>query len=258
MNNLPISQRTFNQRFELSRSTGVKGEKITVTLRFDDSCKNGYNEFAITGTITNYGYVKDCGHIPKDIEKYFPEFQKYIKWHLCSTKGPMYYLENTLYHAGDSENIDKPAGTPIRHETIVRFGENPIQHTFNGSFMKFLQGSNFNTLEICKLEDNSNYRRNPKYSFNGYAIKERYLCPFNTSTEAENFLYALQNCNPIFETIATDWVKSKEPNLEYARQSAIWPTATLEQLRDKEQLLARLPQLMQEFQADMIELGFTY
>jgi hypothetical protein len=47
-------------------------------------------------------------------------------------------------------------------------------------------------------------------------------------------------------------------NLEYARSSAIWPDATLEQLRDKIALCARLPALLNEFAAAVESLGFTF
>lgn len=52
--------------------------------------------------------------------------------------------------------------------------------------------------------------------------------------------------------------KGKEPDLEGARCTAIWPDATLEQLTNKELLLARLPALMEEFKKDVEELGFIY
>ena len=50
----------------------------------------------------------------------------------------------------------------------------------------------------------------------------------------------------------TDWF-----NLEYARNTAIWPDATPEQLNDKQQLLDRLPMLMTEFESTMKQIGFN-
>jgi hypothetical protein len=52
--------------------------------------------------------------------------------------------------------------------------------------------------------------------------------------------------------------EGKEPKLEAARHTAIWPDATLEQLQDKEALLERLPRLIEEFAADMEKIGFTF
>jgi hypothetical protein len=51
---------------------------------------------------------------------------------------------------------------------------------------------------------------------------------------------------------------AKESNLEYARSSAIWPDATLEQLQDEKQLLARLPELLETFRQKMLDLGFIW
>lgn len=133
------------------------GYKCTfvVDIEFNDECDNGHNTFSITGSIYkgNYNFsginLLTCGCIHDEISKYFPELEYLIKWHLCSTDSPMYYLENTIYHA---------------------------------------------------------------------------------------------DCG----------------NLNAARETAIWPDATLEQLRDKNQLLKRLPSLMLEFKKDMEGLGFKW
>lgn len=52
--------------------------------------------------------------------------------------------------------------------------------------------------------------------------------------------------------------KCHKSNLEYARSTAIWPDATLEQLQDKVLLQERLPGLIEDFKAAMEELKFTY
>ena len=51
---------------------------------------------------------------------------------------------------------------------------------------------------------------------------------------------------------------TKTANLEYARSTAVWPDATIEQLRDKVALRVRLPALLESFKADMLALGFIY
>ena len=78
---------------------------MSVTLRYDDECNNGYNTFSITGAIKgghykSYRYeIELSGCIHDKIKKYFPEFAHLIKWHLCESQQPMYYIENTLYFA---------------------------------------------------------------------------------------------------------------------------------------------------------------
>ena len=51
---------------------------------------------------------------------------------------------------------------------------------------------------------------------------------------------------------------AKHPNLDAARRCAVWPDATLEQLRDEKQLTARLPDLIARFRADVEALGLTF
>ena len=93
--------------------------KITAEVRFDDECKNGHKTFAITGEILREAktgrWVFDCcGQIQDDIAKHFPDLVPFFKWHLCSTDGPLYYLENTLYWVdeGDLEAARKTAIWP--------------------------------------------------------------------------------------------------------------------------------------------------
>jgi len=51
---------------------------------------------------------------------------------------------------------------------------------------------------------------------------------------------------------------SKDSDIDAARECAIWPEATLEQLQDKEQLQARLLELMREFKGVIESLGMEY
>ena len=51
---------------------------------------------------------------------------------------------------------------------------------------------------------------------------------------------------------------NREANLENARSCAMSEDATLQQLQNKDWLLARLPKLRQDFKKAMEELGFTY
>lgn len=77
---------------------------LIINIRYDDACNNGHNTFSITGDLYTAGKRGDkhlicCGCIHDIIEKLAPDYKKYIKWHLCSSEGPLYYLENTLYWA---------------------------------------------------------------------------------------------------------------------------------------------------------------
>ncbi len=144
-------KKTFGPKIYKEGSTTFR---IIAKVRYDDQCGNGYNSFAITGSIDKQGkygeWIDDIsGCIHDEITKHFPELQPYIKWHLCGSNSPMHYVANTVYHA-------------------------------------------------------------------------------------------------------------KNGNLDYARSTAIWPEASLDELQSEVILKMRLPDLMKEFQQAMESLGFTY
>jgi hypothetical protein len=75
---------------------------MTVTVRYDDSLQNGANELSVTGTIRGPGVdVGGCVH--GDIAEHFPELSHLVPWHLCSSDGPLHYIDNTVYLAGDRD-----------------------------------------------------------------------------------------------------------------------------------------------------------
>jgi hypothetical protein len=152
--NLPESKLVRNQKKVMTKV--IDREKLVVTIRHDDECENGHNSFSITGTLSekkknNRWYECSWGMLHEDVARFFPELTPYLKWHLCSTDGPMHYLANTTYHA-----------------------------------------------------------------------------------------------------------RAESPNIDFARSTAVWPEATLAQLQSPALLLARLPDLMQEFKAAVESLGLVY
>lgn len=78
-----------------------------VTLRFDDACGNGHNTFSITGEVDRLHrgrWGEDSGGcIHELIAARMPEFAPLIKWHLCSSDGPLHYIANTVFLAGDRD-----------------------------------------------------------------------------------------------------------------------------------------------------------
>lgn len=85
-----------------------KDARITAEIRFDDACKNGHQSFSITAYIKNprtrAGDYEACGCLHDEIARVFPELAPLIKWHLMDTTGPLHYIANTLYHAGDRDH----------------------------------------------------------------------------------------------------------------------------------------------------------
>lgn len=196
------------------------GASMIVELRFDDQCGNGHNTFSITGEIRGRrgGFVAG-GCLHDEIAKYFPEYAGFIKWHLCSTEGPMHYVANTIWHASDKDCWGGRKGE-------VRWYRYDLGITTKKGKKELL-------------------------------FANRHTKPHELLTEEEATEIAVR-CG--LEVVPVPWMyhEGKDSDLAAARNSAIWPDATLEQLLDKATLLTRLPELLRDFKLAMQELGFTY
>lgn len=252
-----------------------KGAYIRAEIRFDDQCKNGHNSFAITADVTVPGNLGGGagGCLHDDIAAVFPELAPLIKWHLCATDGPMHYLANTLYHAGDTDCRGKRKGEPDTWEHGVTFAGVPIVHTIKTNFWKWLQTNragtwgqtdfDFAVLPVAhEKRAGDSYDFKPKFTFGGFDTPW-YSCPFDNEREALDFLQALQKHNPEFVTVATSWSTGKEREFNFARSGAVWPDATDAELclpREelKTLLEARLPGLITAMRADIESIGFIW
>lgn len=91
------------------------GNPLTIKIRLNDECKNGHQDFAITGDIYQKGkpktdrYFIAGGCIHDEILKAIPELQIFVTLHLCDYKGiPMHAIENGFYHLRNGFNDTKP------------------------------------------------------------------------------------------------------------------------------------------------------
>lgn len=89
-----------------------KDAMLSVECRYDDQCRNGHNTFAITADVRRPRArdieAGECLH--DDIARVFPELAPLIQWHLVSADGPMHYLANAVYLAGDRDYRGLRAG----------------------------------------------------------------------------------------------------------------------------------------------------
>ncbi len=223
--NLPESKLTKNQKGILT--IYFDNKRMDVIIRYDDERNNGHNTFSITADIyikNRHGkFVWDSGRCQHEkIKEVFPGFDKYIKWHLCSSDGPLCYLANTLYSAGDKDCFGGRKGEVRWWKYNVSIS--PSEHGIARRFV-------FNPDEPHKLLDKK---------------------------EAEEMAVRLDG---EIVPVPWVYFEGKDRELDTARRSAIWPDATDEELMSdnlKDKLLERLPALMEEFKRDMEELGFEY
>jgi hypothetical protein len=253
---------------------GTNGQ-ITVTIRFDDECKNGHQSFSITADVVTdeSRRRKDIaagGCLHEDIAAVFPELAPLIKWHLVSTDGPMHYLGNTLYHAGDRDYNGRRAGEPATHRTVIYFADSHVSHPISDKLAAFIQdrtaqhAGEFRVIALSHPDNGKpgKYQFDPKYTFVGYGEKW-HECPFDDETTAQQWALALNTGSYHFERIVTSRSEGKPRDLDAARNAACWPEATDEELsadRDtlKAELESRLPALIAEFRADMERIGFLW
>lgn len=93
-------------------SKEVNDTVVYVTIRLNDECRNGHNDFSITGDVYQKGkpktdkYMICCGCCHDEILEAFPEFKVFVDLHLCSSDGyPMFLGQNAAYwiRIGDDE-----------------------------------------------------------------------------------------------------------------------------------------------------------
>ena len=110
--------KTNNLTYKTSKTT--KQETIYVSIRLNDECRNGHQDFAITADIYQAGKPKSdkyfisggCCH--EEIIKAFPEFKIFVDLHLCDYLGiPMFASANGYYHLKNGFN-----NTPVTSENF--------------------------------------------------------------------------------------------------------------------------------------------
>jgi len=117
--------------FKTSKTVG--GVDILVKIKLADECKNGHEDFSITGDIYEAGRRSDRAHVSggcihEDIAKAFPEFTPFIRLHLCDHKGvPMHGGSNMFYHLQHGFNRTKTSNPKFKGEFCEYYRVTPEQ-----------------------------------------------------------------------------------------------------------------------------------
>lgn len=106
---------TTNQLKHTIRTQTPDGNNIEIKIRLSDDCKNGHNDFSITGTVWNAPYwsgdrnmiAGGCCH--DDILAARPDLKIFVDLHLADVTGaPMYAVANGFYHLTEGFNNTAP------------------------------------------------------------------------------------------------------------------------------------------------------
>lgn len=111
-----------------------EGNDLVIEIRLNDECKNGHQDFSITGS----GFTKGKPHTDRNciyggcchekIEKARPSLKMFINLHLCDWEGiPMYAVENGFYHLRSGFNNTKPNETAFKAEFCEYYRITPQQ-----------------------------------------------------------------------------------------------------------------------------------
>lgn len=229
---LPASRHTKSQRMTYGpRFIDYHGEPATITadVRYDDECGNGHNTFAITGTIR-----------ARDKIKYRRD-------------------DNVIACGCCHEEIAKafPELAPFIKWHLCG-SDMPMHYVANTVYL----AGDRDHWGLRKGEFRQHTSRGP-YQANGIpGVPCWELClPKAQPTE----IYSHEKPAPV----TLEWQprgitgEGKARELNAARNAAVWPDATDEQLcaepeELKAALLARLPARMQEFKSAVESLGFVY
>lgn len=219
-----------SQKWSASREykDGSAKLRMRVKIRFDDECRNGHNTFSITCVIDEWhgnawrDYGGGAAH--DEIARVFPELEPLIKWHLCSTDGPMHYVANAVYFASNRD-----------HNGLL---EGEKRQIINGK-------SKLPAWQLVAIDASG--AEIPLYSL------EKYV----DAAEMPSVPYTLEY-RPLCRV-----GEGKARDFGAARRAAVWPEATDEQLSaDKAELTAmlnaRLPEVIAELRNDIESAGFQW
>jgi hypothetical protein len=231
---LPESVLTKHQKKLFTKTMHIDGVEtnIIVEVRYDDECRNGHNTFAITADVKeqrgNGRWVQTGGGCCHElIAKQFPDLAKYIKWHLFDSTGPMHYIANTVYLAGNRDHNGKLKGEPsgYKEKVYVKGLPQGLPIAIDVEEYKyFLAGSHDNTIfEIPHKIEKDGYKFSPKYSFRHCQWHE---AGFDTRAEAEACLELFKAGRCYLLVTPTGYSQGKERELDAARNAAVWPEAT--------------------------------
>ena len=117
------------------------GNQWKIEISLDDDCKNGHQDFSLTGTCWEKGKsridrnMKFGGACGDTIIKLFPEYEIFERLHICDFNGaPMYAIENGMYHAkrnGKDSLQNYLRLTELEAETLMQYLDEKLAFRFH-------------------------------------------------------------------------------------------------------------------------------
>lgn len=96
-------------------ATGPNGEQVEIKIRLNDECRNGHEDFSMTGTVWEKGKPRNdrnlitAGCCHDAILAARPDLKIFVDLHLCDADGvPMYAIANGMYHMENELSNHQP------------------------------------------------------------------------------------------------------------------------------------------------------
>lgn len=112
----------------------IRTGSMDISIRLNDECHNGHQDFSITATIWEPGkphidkYCIGGGCCHDEIVKARPKLKIFVNLHLCDWEGvPMYAVENGFYHITEGFNKTKPGSAEFKAEFCECYRVTPEQ-----------------------------------------------------------------------------------------------------------------------------------
>lgn len=128
-----LIENTATNSLMFKTSKEIEEGVIFVSIRLNDECNNGHQDFSITGDIYKSYNKSDRNHIVggcihEDIAKHFPEFKQFIKLHLSDYNGvPMHAVANGHYHLTNGFNNVKTTDKKFKEKFCEYYRLTPQQ-----------------------------------------------------------------------------------------------------------------------------------
>lgn len=195
--------------------------KISLCIRYDDSCGNGYHTLGFTfdSKISKTGRWDSCGSCSDTIEKVFPEFASFLRFHLMGDGKNQTAMANAIYHASDKDYNGRRKGDVVSFETAIVFDGSSIKHKFKKGIVekmldKKIAGEEFKVVEIPYTGE---YNLPSKFTCVGATTW--HTCEFDTEVECSGFVSDLNSKNFQMVKIPTSISEGKERDFSAANRS---------------------------------------
>lgn len=119
---------TESKKLTYRKEKNISGEILIAHVKLADDCRNGHQDFSVTGEIYKAGKPRTdrnliaCGAMGDTIKQLMPELGIFCDLHLCDYLGaPMHAVANMHYHMTNEFNAGDPIDSAAHREKFCEY-----------------------------------------------------------------------------------------------------------------------------------------